>query len=113
MYPPRQHFALLKPITKSEWDEFPAYLRGLFSKAELVKQELMAPHEELQFAPILVERDGGCWAFFTVAVSDCRPTDALLAALVAGFESSAHKVYVIGKPGSGYGKQPGGTPVEW
>lgn len=113
MYPPRQHFALLKSIKKSEWDELPAYLDSLFSKAELVEQELMAEHEELQFATTLVERDGGLWAFFTVAVSDCGPTDKLLAALVAGFDGSAHDGYVIGKPGSGFGKQPGGTVVAW
>lgn len=111
MYPPRQHFALLKPITKKEWNELPSYLSNLFSEPELVKQRLMLPHETLQFDTNLVERDGGLWAFFTVAVSDCSPTDALLAALVAGFEQSAHERYVIGKPGSGFGPQPGGTKI--
>lgn len=108
MYPPRQHFALLKPIADSEWDQLPAHLTGLFSKATLVEQELMTEHETLEFETSSVQRGGSLWAFFTVAVSGCSPIDRLLSALVAGFERST---YVIGKPGSGFGKQPGGTVV--
>lgn len=35
MYPPRQHFALLNPITDRQWDELPSYLASLFNKTSL------------------------------------------------------------------------------
>lgn len=114
MYPPPQHFAVLNPITDRQWDEFPSHLASLFNKADLVKAGLMAEHEELEFATSAIQRDGGLWAFFTVAVSGCAPTESLLTTLVSGFERSANSGYTIGKPGSGYGPQPGGTVLpEW
>lgn len=114
MYPPHQHFALLSPITDRQWDEFPSHLASLFSKPALVEAGLMAEHEELEFETSAIERDGGLWAFFTVAVSGCAPTEKLLTALVSGFERSANSRYMIGKPGSGYGSQPSGTVLpEW
>ncbi|SDT19441.1 hypothetical protein SAMN05216598_4361 [Pseudomonas asplenii] len=114
MYSPRQHFALLSPITDRQLEELPSNLASLFSKAALVEAGLMAEHEELEFETSAIERDGGLWAFFTVAVSGCAPTENLLTALVSGFERSANSGYMIGKPGSGYGLQPGGTLLpEW
>ncbi|TRM24684.1 hypothetical protein [Pseudomonas aeruginosa] len=114
MYPPRQHFALLNPITDHQWDELPSYLASLFNKTSLVEAGLMAKHEELEFETSARQRDGGLWAFFTVAVSGCAPTENLLTALVSGFERKGNSVYTIGKPGSGYGLQPGGTVLpEW
>lgn len=114
MYPPRQHFALLSPITKHQWDELPSHLASLFNKASLVAAGLMEEYQELEFDTSDIQRDGGLWAFFTVAVSGRAPSDNLLTTLVSGFERSANSGYTIGKPGSGYGPQPGGTVLpEW
>lgn len=101
MYPIRQHFNLLKPISESDYYGLEAYLKGLFDKPQLVAANLIRANDDLEFDVNCIQQSGSCRASFTVAVSGASPSDRLFDVIVERFKRTSNEIYVIGEPGSG------------
>jgi hypothetical protein len=106
MYPKRQHFNLLKPITDSAYHGLKGHLDSLFDKSLLVAAGLMWPHENLDFPVNCIKVGDWCDASFVVSVSSPRGLDIILSdhlfdVIIDRFRGTTLGVYVIGEPGSG------------
>lgn len=106
MYPKRQCFNLLRPITESAYYGLKGYLESLFAQSRLVAAGLMRTHESLDFHVNCIKEGDSCYASFAVSVSspavlDIVLSDRLFDVVVDRFRSTIHDVYVIGEPGSG------------